>query len=245
MGKESFKDLYKVIEVFTGSGNMQEIIASVSDVLKDKDPSDLKKEAEKLLELMDGYKEPVLPFQHVTDEQIEKVTDSLKEQYGFIVWSCLFAGSDEECANIVRNDPDYYLGYSEEDVRLISINSNNEDRVYLMDEFSKIPINGLIITGTVGRWNGTVPAWGVKESLNDLFAVFCGNCDPILYIKDGQLKAEVHHHDGVNNYVFYTCKEDVDPQSLEYMEHPEDSGELKSLVPVLAEHFNWKLEGLT
>lgn len=194
------------------------------------------KEAEILLKLMDAYEPPKLPFGYITDEEIKKAWEDLKEQYGFVVWSDLLAGSDEDCADLARNNPETYLGYSEDEIREVSMQANHDEMGDLKEQFHMIDINGLIIIGTIGRWDGKYPVSKRAKSLADVFSVFTEE-DGILYVKDGQLKAEVRHHDGRNYYTFYTCRKGIDLDEVSELK-PQD---MESLVPLLADYFGWTL----
>ena len=226
-----------------GGKNTVEIIRDVSKALKVASPSELKEEAVKVLNMMDDYKEPVPPFQHITKEQAQKAFDDLEKQYGFVIWSTLLAGTDEACVDMVQSDPDYYLEYSEDAIRQLTIEANNEECEFLMEEFAKISVNSLVVTGTIARWDGPKPAFGIRKSLKDLFEAFTGNgC--VLYIKDGELRGENHHHDGIDYYTFYTCKKGVNPEftRFRYIDQKSISDDVESLVPALVKHFGWKLE---
>lgn len=216
MGKELFPNLYGVIEEMA--------------------KGDAKKEAEILLAFMDEYEKPKMPFKNVTNEAIKKMYDQMAEQYGFVLWSNEYAASDESCAEMVSRDPEIYIGIPEEEVRDECIQLNMDERSFLRNELEEIEVNGVIVTGTVGRWDGEFPAFSEFDSLGEIFSGLDGdNCT--LFIKDGQLRGVNHHHDGTNWYVFHTCKEGIDPADIEF---PANEDHLESLVPVLAEHFGWK-----
>lgn len=242
MGKESFKNLYPLIEQMAKGQGMLETISHISNAMMSIAPAQLKEEAKKALGLMDAYKPPVLPFQHIDPDAMKKEYERLEENYSFVIWNSFIAGTNEACADIVHSDPEQYLGWTEEDVRQVSIEANNEDLENLKAEFESIPINGLIVTGSVERWDGRRPAFGVRSSLEDIFEVFTDMDDGILYIKDGQLRADAGHHDGTNSYVFYTCKEGIDPEDICYGDIEGKHPNLESLVPVLSKHFGWELQ---
>lgn len=239
MGKESFENLYPIIDAIAHNkgGSLIKAVENLVGVKADI----LKEQAEKILNFMEGYTEPVLPFKDVTREQIQKSYDTLKKQYGFVIWSNRLADTDEACADIVQNNPDEYLGYSEDDMRLIANEFNNEEKESLKAEFDQISINGLIVTGTIARWDGQKPAFGIRDSLNNIFDTFTGN-EYTLYIQDGQLKGENIHHDGTDHYTFYTCKEGMDPESICYIERIDTRADIESLVPILSKHFGWKMD---
>ena len=196
----------------------------------------LRSQAETVMGLMKAYKEPKLPFAGITSEQIAREQQRMNDQYGFVVWSNRMAGTDEDCAGRVENDPDYFLGMSEDAVRQISEEACAEDRDILRDEFANIWVNGVLIYGTVKRWNGEKAVFKIVKKLRDIFSIFTGDyCT--LYIKDGELKAESCHHDGTDHFTIRTFKEDIDPEVFCQADTVETDTE--SLVSILSKHFGW------
>lgn len=238
MGKESFRYLYPVIMAAT-EGTDKFISAALGSI-DIKSEKGFKEEAEKLIAFMDSYVEPELPFRHVTTEQIEKAFAEHEERYGFVIWSNRMAGTDEDCAERVKNDPDSYLGWSEENVRQVSYESYSEDLDIIKNEMDSIGIEHILIYGTFGRWDGPKPVCVVRGSLLDLFELFTGD-DCTLYIKDGQLNVENVHHDGTDRFTIYGFRKGVDVEEAQWESQKDVLRDTVSLVPVLNKHFGWEL----
>lgn len=236
MGKESFKNLYSIISALSNKDIT--LLDAITNVLISSESEVVSEEAEKLLELMDSYKEPTVPFTEITQKQIDQQFENFEKSYGFVIWSNVLAGSDEDCARMVNDDPDYFLGMTEEDVRTMSIESNEEDREILIDEFNAMNINGILITGTIGRWCGSQPVFMIRRHLSEIFRALSGDTCT-LYIKDGQLRAKCYHHDGENHYTIYTFKKGFGPDEFEYESKEKMLEQTESLVPVLDKSFGW------
>lgn len=242
MGKESFKYLYPMIQAALEGPDR--FMSAAVGALNVKSEKAFKEEAEKLIQFMDSYKEPELPFKDITTEQIEKAIKDHENHYGFVVWSNKMAGSDEDCAERVKNDPDNYLGWSEDDVRTVSYEANAEERDIMKAELDSIDVNHILIYGTFGRWDGAKPACVIKDSIVDAFELFTGD-DCTMYINDGQLRVENAHHDGTDRFSIYTFREDVDVEEKCWETQQEVLKDTMSLVPILVKHFGWTLpEGI-
>ena len=237
MGKESFQYLYPVLTALID--NTDNWLISADTILKDTNADELREEAEKVLAMIDNYKEPELPFKNVTQEDIDKAFTGMDERYGFVIWSNYLAGSDEDCAARVKDDPDYYIGLSEDMVRQMSYESYSEDRDILKEAFAMFE-GPILITGTVGRWDGKRPVFTVKQELNDIWSVFTGNTCT-LYIKDDMLKAENCHHDGTDSFDVYMFKKDFDPEADECTTKNDVLKGAISAVPILNKCFRWGL----
>lgn len=222
MGRESFKNLSMFLTIL--AGDITDMSPAIC-MLNDMDKAELKEEAGKVLDLMDNYKEPVLPFANVTQEQIRKTYADLEEKYEFVVWSNSIAGSDEDCANYVRTDPDYFLGMSEDEVRSIALAYNADDRETIRKELADMDTDDILITGTLGRWNGPRPVSKIITNPSEIFSVFNGGDECTLYIKNGDLLAENVHHDGTDRFKFQI----------------QTDGGYESIVPVMDRHFGWEL----
>lgn len=238
MGKESFKNIWPLLEALAGDGNIYHDALMEVGKMNALQMSDTVEEAKKALKFLETYEEPKLPFGDVTEEQIKEEFSRLEEKYGLVVWSNLLAGTDEDCAYRVRQDPDYFLGMSEDDVRRLSMDDYAEDREYIRQELEKVSVNGVLCTGTIGRWDGPQAREFLLGSLSDVFSVFRGD-DNTLYVKDGQLRAENGHHDGVDRFTFYTFREGFVPE--DYSTGRDDV--LESIVPALDSHFGWGITG--
>lgn len=83
------------------------------------------------------------------DEAIKKMNDQMEEQYGFVLWSNERVPSDEACAEMVRRDPETYIGVPEKGVCDACIQLNMDERSLLRSELEKIEVNGVIVTGIV------------------------------------------------------------------------------------------------
>lgn len=228
---------FKIMEPFVKAAEEGKDLDKAFEMVKDADPERRQEEAVIILDLMEQFEPPVIPFQDVTEEQIQRARKELEDRYGFIVWTNVLAGTDEDCAAIVKNDPDAYLGCSETAVREISMEQNREDFENLKMEMDRIDINGLVISGSIGRWNGKHRVVTVRESMSGLFDAMTGE-DLILYIKDGQLRAEARHHDGRNHFAFYTFRNGVDPNAAD---PKAERAEWESLVPILKREFGWEI----
>lgn len=239
MGKDSFKYLYPVIKAATeGTDKFMSAALGSLDIKSEKG---FREEAEKLVAFMDSYVEPELPFGDVSTEQIEKAFADHESKYGFIVWSNQMAGTEEDCAERVKNDPENYLGWSEEDVRQASYESYSEDLDIIKNEMDSISVNHILIYGTFGRWDGAKPACVIKDSLLPLFELFTGDgCT--LYIKDGNLHVENVHHDGTDKFTIYTFRDSLDVEDARWESQKDVLRDTVSLVPVLDKHFGWGLE---
>lgn len=224
MGKESFENLYPAIQAIADGKPLGFVGGEAA-----------RKEAAVMLQLMDGYVEPVLPFGDVTDEQIEEAFRKQEEKYGFVIWSNQMAGTDEDCARIARDETEIYLGYSEDEMRQISYENCSDEMDILRTELGMINVPGAVIEGSVGRWNGPVPVRAFMGSLPEILRVFTGDgCT--LYIKDGLLKAENVHHDGTDLFTIWLLKEGADQEERGSVLSRE---ELESPVPALDKHFGW------
>lgn len=238
MAKEHFPELYSMLELIVKSKN-DTVDVIIERLARDFSGKSLRSQAEKVMELMDAYEEPTLPFADVTSEQITEKQQHMNDRYGFVVWSNRTAGTDEDCADLVKNDPDYYLGMSEDVVRQISYEACMEEQDILKNEFDSIGVNKVLIFGIIGRWDGAKAAFKVADKLRDVFRVFTDNY-ATLYIKNGELRAENVHHDGTDSFIIRTFKEDVDPDEFYRLDSDTIEADTESLVPVLNKHFGWK-----
>ena len=232
MAKEHFSELYSLLKRITDSEN-DPVSVTIAESSCELPGEALRSQVKTVMGLMEAYEKPKLPFVGITSEQIAREQQRMNDQYGFVVWSNQMAGTDEDCADRVEDDPDYFLGMSEDEVRQISIEACVEDRDTLKDEFDNIRVNGILIYGSVGSWDGRKVAFKVGEALRDIFNVFTGDYGT-LYIKGGELRAENCHHDGTDHFTIRTFKEGVDPNAFDSMSDTE------SLVPALNKHFGWK-----
>ena len=235
MGKELFPNVYDLLSVLISTDNRY---LELKNRLDRMDMEMLKEEAQKVLELMDQYKEPELPFKDITAEEISKAFVDLDQRHRFVVWSNMLAGSDADCANRVKADPDYFLGMTEDEVREISQEAYTEDLELIKEEFKKLEIGYILITGTVGRWDGPKPVCSVKPDLNSIFQLFTGDIST-LYIEDGQLKIENCHHDGTDRFEVFMFESGFNPKSLELTNYGKIRQKAVSIVPALNKHFGW------
>ena len=106
----------------------------MSLILSQLDIERLKAEARNAVPVLESYVEPVLPFRDVTEEQIEKEREYVNRQYGFVIWSDALYGTDEDCACRVNEDPEQFLGMSEDEVRQISFEAGQDDLNLLKGE---------------------------------------------------------------------------------------------------------------
>lgn len=249
MMQDNFKNLYIVAK--TMIEQKDEVMCQIlvkSGVIKDIDISALEDEIKTAQDILDAWEPPVLPFGDVTDEMIERDSKSMEERYGFPIISSLEYGTDEDCARRVKDDPDYFLGMSEDEVRRISNEAYGEDRQLIKEELENAYKEPVAIIGYVKRWNGKIPVYRSLDSIVDIFERDNGD-DLVLYIKDGQLRMDVIHHDGTNSYTIYKFREDHENMDMEdEFEDSERSAEdkvmrhLESIVPDLVNYFGWQLD---
>ena len=104
--------------------------------------------------------------------------------------------------NNIKDNPDYEWGAEEfwEDIKAFDKNV-----VSTYNRAAKGQIAGVLITGTLGLWNGKP----------DIYPVFCyslekalqkcwGKCDEFrVDIQNGVITAYAHHHDGTNVFTIY------------------------------------------
>lgn len=201
MVEENFKNLYPVLNAIAREGHGDTIKFSITD--------EMAKEAEKVLEILDEWEPPVLPFGNVTEEDIEKARKSLEEHYGIPLIVSSEYGTDEDCKQRVDGDPDYFLGIAEEDVRNIAYEAFGEDLDIIINELGKAVPGRVAVIGYVKRWNGYVSVNTVRDSITDIRQLNNGD-DFAIFIKDGNLKVETGHHDGTNSYTVYKLIKDTD-----------------------------------
>lgn len=246
MMQDNFRNLYIVAKTMVEQKD--EILCRIlaeADVIKDIDVAQLENEIKTAQEILDAWEPPVLPFDNVTDEMIEKDRKVMEEQYGFVIISSMEYGTDEDCARRVKDDPDYFLGMSEDEVRYISNEAYGEDRQLIMEELGNAYTKPVVIIGYVERWNGKIPVCRSLDSIVDIFERDTGD-ELTLYVKDRQLRMDVTHHDGTNSYTVYKFREGHE----DMVDTPEDSERsaedkvmlrLESIVPDLVKYFGWQL----
>lgn len=211
----------------------------------------LKDEARKALEILDEWVQPVLPFGNISDEDITKAEEQLKSRYEHPLIVSQEYGTDTDCRRRVNDDPDTFLGMSEEQVRELAYDAYDEDLDIIMNELRYAIPGRVAVIGYVERWNCIKP---VSRSLNDITDILQLNNgdDMALFVKDGHLRMEVGHHDGTNKYVIYKVRDDAeefDDSELisENVWHDHDvklsdkgSRYLESVGTDLAAYFGWQ-----
>ena len=112
-------------------------------------------------------------------ETIKKWKKELKEIYP--------DSSDEELMGIINDDN--HLSFEDD-----------------LDELKKLKLpESIICIGRLGLWNGTAVGYKEYPSLNILF--HCQDGLTKAYVdENGDLRAELHHHDGTNYYLFRMWK---------------------------------------
>lgn len=114
-------------------------------------------------------------------ETIKKWKKELKEIYP--------DSSDEELMGIINDDN--HLSFEDD-----------------LDELKKLKLpESIICIGRLGLWNGTTVGYKEYPSLNILF--HCQSSDGLTkaYVdENGDLRADLHHHDGTNRYLFRMWK---------------------------------------
>lgn len=233
MGKENFEHVYPVIEAIFNS--RPDAVIQTAEAAA---------EAAVLLELMDAYEEPVLPFCYITEKQIDDQDNHMKNKYGFVVWSDQVACTDETCARLARDNPELYVGYSEDEMRRVAMSDNDDELTDIKTELENIPVNGVLVSGDVEKWSGVRPAFAVLKNLGGIFEGLKGD-QVTLYISEGEFRAEVAHHDGTNDFVFHTFVDGYDPEDFTFEDlmakGPKYRAYVKSLVPALKKYFGWKV----
>lgn len=239
MGKENFPALYSVLEMIKNSENAL-VSVTVEGLSYNLDGDALRCQAETAMELLDAYKKPELPFQGITSEQIIREDARMHKCYGFVLWSNQMAGTDEDCASRVEDDPDYFMGMTEDEVRQISYAAYDEDREIMHDELDKAVDGPVLVFGKVGRWDGPKAVFKTLPHLSDVFSLFTGD-QFTLYIEKEELKAENVHHDGTDRFTVHKFKEGFDPETFYLMDQV--GVDTESLVPDLDRYFGWKRFG--
>lgn len=208
--------------------------------------AELKEGAQAALDILDEWVQPKLPFGHVTDEDIAKAEESRRKHYGRPLIISDEYGSDEDCKTRVNGDPDYFLGMTEDEVRRIAYMAFDEDLDIIMNELANAHKGPVVVTGSVGRWNGRVPVSRKLDSIRDIRQL--NNADGIaLFVKDGDLRMEVYHHDGTNKYIIHKIR-GGELAEIDESELITDEGSvsytgslcLESLVSDLAAYFGWE-----
>lgn len=234
MKMKPFEHLIPVLEALDGNKDM---LSEVVSLISNADEAKLKNEAVLALSVLKNYDEPKLPFGWVETEKVLAEFARYQLRYGFPIWSTAFAGSDADCARIVRDDPGKFLRLTEDDVRLISQEQNEEKREALKAEFDKIKINYLYIKESRLDNKGCLrakPFYVLGDQLSDVFGLTF-NTVFTLYIQDGDLRVERKDPEDVHVYIIRTFEDGVMP-SLS------NESATKSLVPYLCEHFGWEIE---
>lgn len=241
MGKDSFPELCSVLGMITGSKNEQVTVA-VEGLSYDLGGDALREQARQVCRILDSYREPVLPFKDVTQEEINREDRRLMDRYGFVIWTNSQAGTDVDCARRVKDDPEYFLGMPEDEVRRMSIEANEEDRDILLTEFGSVSTNSILVIGTVGHWTGRKSVHTAMGALGEVFRLLTGD-ECTLYVRDGDLQAENVHHDGTDYFTIRMFKDGADPEM--FVPGHTVVEETESLVPVLASHFGWSVPQAT
>lgn len=143
----------------------------------------------------------------------------------------------------MKDDPEYFLGMSEDEVRRMSDEAYGEDRQLIKEELGNAYTKPVAIIGHVERWNGKVPVCRSLDSIVDIFGLDNGD-DLTLYIKDGQFRMDVMHHDGTNSYAVYKFREDHENVDVNADMNAEDKMmlHLESIVPDLVKYFGWQID---
>lgn len=238
MMQDNFKNLYIVAK--TMAEQKDEVLCQIlvrTGVIKDIDVGALENEIRTAQGILDAWEPPVLPFGDVTDEMIEKQRKLAEEKYEFPIISSLEYGTDEDCARRVKDDPDYFLGMSEDEVRSVSNEAYGEDRQLIMEEMGKAYTKPVAVIGHVERWNGNIPVRKTLERITDIFKLDNGD-DLVLYIKYEHLHMDVMHHDGTNSYTIYKFRDKY--KNMDINEKCDEKRYLDSIVPDLAKYFGWQ-----
>lgn len=210
----------------------------VSLMLSQLDMERLKAEARKAVPVLESYVEPVLPFRDVTEEQIEKERESIDRQYGFVIWSDALYSTDEDCARRVNEDPEQFLGMSEDEVRQMSFEAGQEDLDLLKGEMLNAYGASVVVIGTIGRWNGTMQCWKFCTDIRDAFGALTGD-QCTVYLKDGEIRMENVHHDGTDSFMVRRIKPGVDLDDLEDRCTDCVMDATESLASAMCSYFGW------
>lgn len=134
----------------------------------------------------------------------------------YIIWDELMSEEEEqELVQEFRGNPEYD-NMSEDELRSLANDLHSD---YLEDEkanLSGIEVpNGLILTGSIQRWNGCHYGALVPENTPDTIAeCLRGFCDCVsyltFYVEDGEFLIREAHHDGTNLYRVRAWKPEID-----------------------------------
>lgn len=105
MAKEHFSELYSLLKRITDSEN-DPVSVTIAESSCELPGKALRSQVKTVMGLMEAYEKPKLPFVGITSEQIAREQQRMNDQYGFVVWSNQMAGTDEDCADRVEDDPD-------------------------------------------------------------------------------------------------------------------------------------------
>lgn len=88
---------------------------------------------------------------------------------------------------------------------------------YLDDERCNlnIKVDGrILVIGDLGRWNGRANGYKIIDSCN-IRDILYSDCDYVEWYGDGyNVRAEGHHHDGTNYYMYRVIREDRNIDNL-------------------------------
>lgn len=110
-----------------------------------------------------------------------------------------------------------------------------------------VHLNGeILVIANLGLWNGKFNGYKIlNNNLNSILSAL--NCDEVYYYSDGKnIRAEGHHHDGTNYYLFREIKDGVNIDKLKdaIYNNKEISNKVlsyytKSLAPYVESIFGW------
>ena len=121
---------------------------------------------------------------------------------------------------------------------------------YLDDERHNLDkkVDGrILVIGDVGRWNGRVNGYKIIDSCN-IRDILYSDCDCIEWYGDGyNIRAEGHHHDGTNYYMYRIIREDRNIDNLldaiyngEEITNKKLNYYTKSLYKDVADVYGWR-----
>lgn len=149
----------------------------------------------------------------------------------------------------IRND---YPDYSDDELMQLVYEENGINWQEDIADLSKINLpRSIIAIGWLGLWNGT--AVGYKE-YPDLKSCFSGHDGDLKFYVDenGDLRAELAHHDGTNHYLFRMWRSNVSETTREnlidkiYYRKDFQADVSRSTVRIgdfIGERFGWSFKG--
>lgn len=125
---------------------------------------------------------------------------------------------------------------------------------YLEDERINLDVelnNQIIVLGDIGRWNGRFDGYKIIQSGNirDCLYSDVENSNVEWYVdKEGEFRADVHHHDSSNYYLYRVFKKGISPDKIKKLEEKFITGRMgldgflpytNRIGPAIAKVYGW------